>query len=307
MKQHRFVVCTHSYLLLVTVGEDLRDAHVDVLDKGYFDGADVTIDGELIVAARKTEPWRAKTPCVLQWYDDMGPNGMPDIDGSDILDPHQISLGPNDRTLWATSTADNAIIGIPLTDTDSYRKFRINFGGDEGDWNHINSIYMYDKTTLYTVMHNLGMQPSFIIKHEMVGNAIPIQERHFTPFKGIHNVIVKDDGTLYYNASEDGCVVRDLWDDSVATIEHKEPGSVEQADIGDDWHPKGMCETDEYIVVGYSEHAVETPRRYISQSGLAFIDKHTWEVVATPRLSIPGNRFGLGNINEVRLYGVPRA
>ena len=302
----QFVVCTHSYLLLVTVGKDLRDASVRVLDEGYFDGADVTKDGELIVAARKTSPWDAKTPCELLWYDDIGRNGMPVLDGSDILDPHQISLGVDDRAIWATSTGDNSIVGIPLSDSESRKKFRINFGGDEGDWNHINSVYIDGETVLYTVMHNMGMQPSFIVKHNNIGNGIPIQGRHFTPFDGIHNVIVLEDDTIYYNASEDGCVVRAKWDNNEEEGSDGED-SVERADIGDNFHPKGMCMTDEYIVVGYSEHAVETPRRYISQSGLAFIDKHTWEVVATPRLSIPGNRFGLGNINEVRLYGVKSA
>ena len=301
----RFVVCTHSYLLLVTVNNDLTIKSTRVLDEGYFDGADVTRDGELIVAARKTSPWDAKTPCELLWYDDIGRTSMPPIDGSDILDPHQISLGVDDRAIWATSTADNSIVGIPLSDSASRKKFYFNFGNDMGDWNHMNSIYTTPTNVIYTVMHNLHTQPSFMVEHcyetdssKVGAGVMAIISKCITPFMGVHNLIVLDDNTIYYNASDDGAVIRSNWDT---------PEEVERAEVGENWHPKGMCMTDEYIVVGYSEHAVETPRRYISQSGLAFIDRNTWEVVATPRLGIPGSRFGLGNINEVRLYGVKSA
>ena len=60
-----------------------------------------------------------------------------------------------------------------------------------------------------------------------------------------------------------------------------------------------MCATDDYIICGYSAHAVETPRRYISQSGIVVIDKKSWDLVA--RLPIMLDGKAVGNINEVRL------
>jgi hypothetical protein len=301
----RIVVCTHSYLLLVTLEEtpkvDMSDTafaveEVDWLDDGYFDGCDVTSDGKLIVAAQKTDPWSGMSPCVFRWYDQDAITYIPEIRGDVIYDPHQITSGYKDSSLWCTSTADNAIVVKALHDTDDSCKLYFLPGCILNDWNHINSIFIPDteeeSDVVYTVWHNLGATNSTINKHSFIPmNLLRITDMMEVPHSGIHNVIVEDDDTFYYNASNDGKVVRGKW----ATEEYAE------IEIGEGWHPKGMCATDRYLICGYSEHAVETPRRYVSQSGLVVIDKKSWELVARLPIMLDGRT--VGNINEVRLFG----
>ena len=297
----RFVVCTHSYLLLVTVEQnpklDMGDVtdfivtDVKELDTGYFDGADVTKDGTMIVAARKTSPWSANSSCMFRWYNEHGRMNLPEMDGSDVLDPHQVTLGWHDRLLWCVSTADNSIVVKAIRDIDMAHKMYFNLGSRIDDLNHINSIFVpTSKSDIYTLWHNHGDYPSQIHKHEFfITGSLAISDRQDLPHTGAHNVIVEDD-TFYYNASEDGLIVRGVWDKD----------TYDMAEVGEGWHPKGMCATDDYIVSGYSEHAVETPRRYISKSGLAFVDRRSWEVVAMPTILLDGQC--VGNINEVRLF-----
>jgi hypothetical protein len=295
----KFVVCTHSYLLLVTLNDSLGLKDVRVLDRGYYDGADVTRDGILIAAIRKTDPWSGTSPAEIIWYDEYGHAGLPDIDASDVLDPHQMTFDPHDRVLWCTSAGDNSIVLKATHDTDATKKFRFYAdSGEDGDFNHINSICVTDNgDTYYVVLHNLGKQPSQIYKFRRYDTHLPLSGIIHLSHDGVHN-IETDGENFYYNASDDGKVIR--FNPDIAEQDPKNY-QVDAVTLGEDWHPKGMALTDEYCVVGYSEHAVETPRRYISASGLAFISRASWELRALVPILLKGRT--VGNVNEVRVFG----
>jgi hypothetical protein len=142
------------------------------------------------------------------------------------------------------------------------------------------------------VAHNLGQQPSRIYMLQRVEKYLPIIGTISLPYCGVHNCEVAD-GKYHFNASDNGRVVR-------FELDNLDDETDEEAILGDEWHPKGMALTDKYCVVGYSEAAVETPRRYISRSGLAFIDRASWEVTAMRDILL-GERT-VGNINEIRLF-----
>jgi hypothetical protein len=93
-----------------------------------------------------------------------------------------------------------------------------------------------------------------------------------------------------YNASDNGCIVLGEW----------RTDKYENCPIGDQWHPKGMAVTPKFVVSGYSEHAVSTPRRFVSRSGLVFVDRASWEVQNMTDILV-GDKY-VGNVNEVRLY-----
>jgi hypothetical protein len=96
---------------------------------------------------------------------------------------------------------------------------------------------------------------------------------------------------FYYNASDDGRIVRGIW----------ETEEYQPCEIGDKWHPKGLSVADEYVVSGYSEHAVSTPRRFVSASGLAWVERESWELAGLTPILLSGD-VSVGNVNEVRFY-----
>ncbi len=143
---------------------------------------------------------------------------------------------------------------------------------------------------MHVVFHNLAARPSEIRSFIRDGDALDLIHAHVLPHYSIHNLIVEG-VLLYYNASDDGAIVR------------FQPGvsdEVTTCTIGTQWHPKGMASTDDLIISGFSEHAVETPRRFISESGLVFIEKNTMKEVGRVTLQQEDGRF-YGNINEIRI------
>ena len=64
----RFVVATHSYLLLVTVNQQLDITDTVILDTGYFDGADVFRDGTIVIQdPHETKALPVAGPYTLNW------------------------------------------------------------------------------------------------------------------------------------------------------------------------------------------------------------------------------------------------
>lgn len=293
----KFVVCTHSYLLLVAVDDDLQVQEVRKLDQGYYDGADVIREGDVIAAVRKTDPWKGDSPCEILWYNEHGRIPvLPVLQAPHVFDPHQITFDSRDRGLLITSTADNSIVYQSVADANETCKYFFLFGQEIADHNHINSIALTDDdSVVYFMFHNLSVQPSIAYRANWGGSRIfQPTSMHNTHYNGVHNVEILDPTSpelITYNASNDGAVIRAHW----GSEEH------DRAEIGAEYHPKGMALTDQYVVTGWSQHAVSTPSRYLSQSGLVFVDRQSWEVKAMPTILLGDSN--VGNINEVRLYG----
>lgn len=285
----RFVVCTHSYLLLVDVNDDFVVTGVKALDQDYYDGADVFADGTIIGCA-KMEPWNKASPSKFKFFDANGWIPVPPIDGSDVLDPHQCTLTPDQRALWCQSTATNEIVLKSLRDSQRDLRWRMNTPNG-GDYNHLNSVCQLDDS-VWIGFHNLARQPSSIEHYTFDGMTLEHLGGIILPHWSIHNIETEDGVVFHYNASDNGRVMRYHGD------------TFEEAMVGREWHPKGMTLLPDYVVSGFSEHAVSTPRRFISESGLAFVDRNTWDVVAMPRIEYNGRL--IGNINEVRWYERPR-
>jgi hypothetical protein len=283
----RFVVATHSYLLLVSATPDgVTDTRI--LDTGYFDGADVFPDGT-IIACYKIDPWSKRSPTGFRFYDAKGPINIPSVDGTDILDPHQLTLDADNRGCWNTSTATNELVYKSLRDSTSDRRFHFLAPEKDQNWNHINSICVRDNY-LYVMFHNWAREPTEVRAFKWDGTDIELLDKRTLPHYSCHN-FEHTPRYFYYNASDNGCVVRGNWDTQ----------QYDTCNIGDDWHPKGLSVADEYVVSGYSEHAVSTPRRFISVSGLAWVARESWEFCGLTPILLMGDR-GVGNVNEVRYY-----
>jgi hypothetical protein len=193
----RFVVATHSYLLLVTATiDEVVDVHI--LDTGYFDGADVFPDGT-ILACCKTEPWSKRSPTGFRFYDAKGPINIPAIDGTDILDPHQLTLDADTRGCWNTSTATNELVYKSLRDSSRDRRFHFLAPEAGCNWNHINSICVRDNY-LYVMFHNWDREPTEVRIYKWDGESIDLLDKRTLPHKACHNFehTVK---CFYYNAS----------------------------------------------------------------------------------------------------------
>lgn len=289
----KFVVATHSYLLLVSVSDDLKLTDIKVLDSDYYDGVDVMRDGTIIACA-KADHWSKSSPSVFKWFDTNGRLNIPSMDGSNILDPHQISLSDDQRGLWTCSTATNELVYKSLRNSDL--DYKVSFHTPHGgDWNHINSICVRGNN-LYVVFHNLAREPSDIRKFKLYDSKIDqgddLMELVYTqllPHFSIHNFEI-DGLTYYYNASDNGRIMCGSWGTD----------DFGECEIGREWHPKGMTLTRDYIVSGWSEHAVSTPRRFVSQSGLIFVDRQKFEVAKQLTIELDDGSF-CGNVNEVRV------
>lgn len=282
----RFVVATHSYLLLVEFDDELQPIDVRVLDENYYDGVDVMSDGT-IIGCHKLDHWSKTSPSGFRFFDADGPISVPPLDGSDILDPHQITLSWDERALWCLSTASNEVVLKSLRNSDLDKRWLMPTPG--GNWNHLNSVAIRDARHISIVFHNLARENSEV-RIFNIDMALKWVQRLW--HKSIHNHEEDDANNHYYNASDNGAVIRFKWGAK---------SYDKAAEIGQQWHPKGLCLTPDFVVCGYSEHAVSTPRRFVAESGLAFIDRASFELLTLSTILLTEAKF-VGNINDIRYY-----
>jgi len=277
----KFLIATHSVLGIATI-QDFELKNFYVLDRDFYYGSIILEDGTIISCKRSLSQSK-RSPTVLRAYPKHELEEVFQLShmADECLDMHQLSI--NSSSLYFTGTATNEI--FTLGRSGGVRKYGFSEFGGWADFNHINSIFTGDDK-IYLVFHNRGVKPSEIKIFDHDFNEI---ESHRLQHSSIHNIEVESDAdTFYYNASNDGAVVRSRFT----------TGEPELAVVGTEWHPKGLCMAGAFVISGYSEHAVSTPRRFVSESGLAFIDRESWKVAATTPLRVDGDF--IGNINEIR-------
>jgi len=282
----KFLVATHSYLVVVDITDDFQLKNIQLLDNDYYYGCDVLPYGKIFCCKRNEPQSKRSTTGFRIWQYQNASFGL-DLSGlatrHNIIDIHQATYGH--KGIYLTSTGNNEIIHV---NNHFHEDFRSTFGSGNVDINHINSIDIVDDL-VYVVFHNLAREPSQLWRFKYTGNDIEPEGIEQLPHYSIHNVVL--DGDVYhYNASDNGAIMRGLWGD----LDH-----YDTVEIGREWHPKGMCITDDYVISGFSEHAVDTPRRFVSESGLVFIDRESWTEAG--RVILEYDQSWIGNINEIRL------
>ena len=263
----KILVATHSYLFTAEITDDFEVGEIEVIDEDYYYGCDYGPKG--LLACKRNEPLSKRSTTGYRHFS-LWPE-PPRLRQYDVIDVHQVTYGHGG--FYYTSTGNNEI----LHDVSG----RWTFGPGARDLNHINSIFV-EGDNVYLVFHNLAARTSEI---KLLHNDKTYELQHYS----IHNLIVSGED-FYYNASDNGAIAR----------AHFGSDEVTTCVIGTQWHPKGMTSTDDLIISGFSEHAVETPRRFISESGLVFIEKKTMKEVGRVTLQQEDGRF-YGNINEIRL------
>ena len=275
----KFLVATHSYLLTVEVSDSLELGKVTVLDQDYYYGADVLPDGSIMAAKRLEHYSKASATGFRAW----GPTGCLNLIQmvNRVRDIHQMTYDRELDCFYLASTFTDELYKVK--NNGDWEAHDVSYLNPFGGMTHVNSVDVRPEG-LYVVLHNNSLLPSCIV---LFNRDFDELSRQVLPEFSIHNILVSTTW-FCYNASDNGRVVRGQWGSD----------DYEVADVGSKWHPKGMCQTQDHIVSGYSEHAVNTARRFISQSGLAFVNKETWDVDAFVDIELDG---WVGNINEVRL------
>ena len=278
----KFLVATHSYLLTVEVSDSFELEDVTVLDEDYWYGSDVLPDGTIIAAKRLQHYSKSSATGFRAWGSTSCLNLLPMVNR--VRDIHQMTYDRELDCFYLASTHTDEIYKV--ANNGDWEAHDVGYLTHFGALTHINSIDVRPEG-IYIVLHNKSLLPSIII---LLNRDFDELSRQVLPEFSVHNILVEPAHWFCYNASDDGRVVRGQWGSD----------DYEIADVGSKWHPKGMCQTQDYIISGYSEHAVDTPRRFISQSGLAFINKKTWDVDAFVDIQLDDGTL-CGNLNELRL------
>ncbi len=278
----KFLVATHSYLLTVEVNDELELQSVNVLDEDYYYGSDVLPDGT-IIAAKRLEHYSKMSGTGFRCW---GQTNFPPLlqMTNRVRDIHQMTYDRELDCFYLTSTHTDEIYKVSAN--GDWEAHDVGYLNPFGGMTHCNSIDVQPEG-LYIVLHNSSLLPSEVVLLNREFNEL---SRQVLSHLSVHNILVEPANWFCYNASDNGAVVRGQWGSD----------DYEIADVGSKWHPKGMCQTQDYIISGYSEHAVDTPRRFISQSGLAFVSKESWDVDVFVDIQLEDGTL-CGNINELRI------
>lgn len=282
----RFVIGTHSFLTVATVGKEMKLLDLQVLAQGHHYGIALPVNDGTQFIAKGGKMGDGFTTYQASISHDAGPNYFPTDRvslGNDFKSVHQVSYYKGG--LYVANTEFNDVAFVLL---DGSVQTKYSFEGKNEDINHINSVMAFNQNQLICLLHNHGNGPSEVafMKHaspyciELVNRA-PLWHR------GCHNVFL-DEENLAYNASGKGLfVVVDIKTQRIKRcIEF--PG-----------HTKGLSVIDDYFVIGYSDHA-EREKRKLSNGYLVFIDRSTLEVAAEINLNHISLPHAIGNVNEIR-------
>jgi hypothetical protein len=159
------------------------------------------------------------------------------------------------------------------------------FGGFSKDINHINSVFPLGENKMLVMLHNGGKATSEICVMERDDRTIREVSRFPLWDTGCHNIFT-DGVRLVYNASSRGdFVVVDMASQSVARR------------LRFSGHTKGLAVTDDFFIIGCSDHA-RRDKRTVSYGYLTFLDRKSLCVKAIVDLN---SKIGpIGNINEIK-------
>lgn len=276
----RFIVGTHSFLLVASFDENWSLIDLTVLDRGHFYGIAPTGDGGFLAKGGQGEritryvPGDASYDVADTWFL-----------GDRFRYVHQIALLGDE--LWIANTDHNAVDVQPLDRSRQGR--RLHYRGATTDENHVNSVFPCGDT-VFTLLNNKGRIPSQVVAVPARGElrelkALPLWDT------GCHNVFL-DRSRLLYNASQRGHLV--AVDLHRQQVEHR---------VAFEGHTKGLSVTAEEVVVGVSDHATRRDR-FHSRGYLAVLRRHDLDRVALIDLNDALGQH-CGNVNEVRRIDRP--
>jgi hypothetical protein len=289
----KFAVATHSFLLVIEFDQQWRPINHQVLNTGYHYGIGLCysptaqaathfvsyrggptlaeqVDRELITYQNNQEFTKVSAQKLDESFEDI----------------HQISQ--TNTGIYIANTGRNSLVYLS---NDGKRQEHF-FGQINYDYNHVNSVFPYGDKIL-VMLHNKAHKESevAVLKHNH--NSGFSQEKSFSLWEiGCHNVYV-DGKQLFYNGSRENRFVQaDLAQSCITQI------------IKLDGHTKGISVTDQYILIGKSEHTVRDLRAR-SKGFLVIIDKSTLAVTTTVDINFPDLPHPVGNINEIRNLSTP--
>lgn len=276
----RYIVGTHSFLLLVAVNADWTVSHAEVLDTGHFYGIAPTADGGFIAKGGRGErltrfvtagrSYRAVDSWLL---------------GDSFRYVHQIAILRDE--IWVANTDHNAIDVLSLDRSGPGR--RLHLRGSSTDKNHVNSVFPCGDT-VFALLNNKGRIPAQVVALPARGE---LRESHAMSLwdTGAHNVFMDRD-RLLYNASKRGHMV--AVDLRRQRVERRVPFRG---------HTKGLSVTAQEVVLGVSDHA-ERRARFHSRGQLAVLARQTLDLMTMIDLNDAIGR-NTGNVNEIRRIDGP--
>jgi hypothetical protein len=295
----KYIISTHSFLILVNFSEDWDIQDYQVLSKGYHFGISVQNclmkkNGDMVSAEsnqsidtltvyRGGKSGVEQNEMSLLTFKTNGEvvSNVP-ISGN-LGDVHQLAYA--NGGIYIANTRYNRITFQSL-DSNFCQEYA--FHGLDYDRNHINSVFP-SGNQIFVILHNLAYSESelAILYHDPISG---FELKHVLSLwnVGCHNVFVDGD-YLFYNASQKHhFVVVDLKNDRIA-----------KRISFTGWHTKGISVTDKYIVVGLSEHTFRD-KRLLAQGKLAVMDKNSLSTLRIVDLDFPDLPHPIGNVNEIR-------
>lgn len=274
----KFVISTHSGLYFTDETGECR-----AIALGYYYG--IARFADYFVACRRVNRFTKVSPTMLEVYDWDGLRlAAPEMDGYWVTDVHQACGSP--WGLYVTDTGHNRICFVPM-DKDWQAA---NLSLDDGTINHKpNSVFVEEEHHRVWVMeHNQSLGKSRIVTFFHANERWEQLHHMDLAHEGAHNVVVRNEH-LWYNASQDGMVVR-------LTIQGT--SEARAFAVGKEWHTKGMALVGDTLAVGVSEDNVELVDRFTTRSGLALVDALEMKNAELVPLSRGG--YSIGNVNEVK-------
>lgn len=265
-----FAVATHSYFLYTDLETTL------ICNSGYYTGTCI-MHGSSVLTAKRVDPQSKQSPTLFEHY--QGVKCISRVFSGKIQNIHQIARWGDGN--YICNTLHNELQWIAF-DGESTHSFKVT---DE-DQSYLNSVYPTEDAVWITLRHNDTVN-SEIIKLSHGPEYVEL-DRFRAEHRGIHDLYVESDEILYYNASNDGKVVR-----RVTTN-----GSTYWNELVVGGHPKGMQEHEGYLYVGVSEHAISRERRFTSDGKIAVINLADWRLEDMFNLRLDDQT--VGSINDIR-------
>jgi hypothetical protein len=295
----KYIIATHSFLLLVDFEDDWTIKNYKILNQGYHFGialnenrnqeserennSEIHRDSSGFIAYRGGKNVHEQSDMALWNYRANGEmvSSIPLTDKwGDI---HQLASANNG--LYLTNTKYNRLV---YQESGSSTTHEYIFNGLDYDRNHLNSVFPCGEQ-VFVVLHNRAYSESemVVLNHDFK-KGFEVEYTFSLWNVGCHNIFIEDT-VLFYNASQmHEFVIVDLTRDRVIK-RIPFPG----------WHSKGLSVTDKYIVVGLSEHAFRD-KRSTAQGKIAVIDRQSYALLEIIDLNFGDLPQPIGNVNEVR-------
>lgn len=272
----RLLFTTHACIAKAEIADGA--ASVEVLQRGYFYGADQLPDGSILAAERTTPALEPNSPTTFWLFKDDSVEAWPN---DNIQNVHQLTS--NSSTVYVCDTAHDRVVVFPL---DNLRESaeEILLSDANSDTLHVNSVSPYNSHILIN-LHRRGEWPSHVavVNPDRTGTLLALNHA------GTHNFEILGDH-CYYNASQEGRVLR-------GKINSNDPWAY--VEVGG--HPKGMSFNSDgsRLYVGVSGVASRSERPLV-ESHVAIIKVDGFYLLDIIPLRSPEGS-ALGNLNEVRV------